>query len=142
MTQTTTVSNAKEATPYLDDVIQKFVLAATFWGVVGFLVGDFIAWQLAFPALNLDLEWFSFGRVRPVHTSAVIFAFGGNVLLATSFYVVQRTCRARAVRRRGARQFHLLGLPAVHRPGRARAMSWASPRARNMPSRNGIPIFG
>jgi len=68
---------------------------AMFWGVAGFLVGDIIAWQLAFPVLNLDLPWTSFGRMRPLHTSAVIFAFGGNVLLASSFYVVQRTCRAR-----------------------------------------------
>jgi cytochrome c oxidase cbb3-type subunit 1 len=64
-----------------------------FWGVVGFLVGVVIAFQLAFPALNLGLEWTSFGRLRPLHTSAVIFAFGGNVLLGTSLYVVQRTCR-------------------------------------------------
>jgi cytochrome c oxidase cbb3-type subunit I len=81
-------------TTYCEDVVKKFVLAATFWGIVGFLAGDFIAWQLAFPALNLNLEWTTFGRLRPVHTSAVIFAFGGNVLMATSFYVVQRTCRA------------------------------------------------
>ncbi len=51
--------------------------------------------ELAFPVLNFDLPWISFGRIRPLHTSAVIFAFGGNVLIATSFYVVQRTCRAR-----------------------------------------------
>jgi cytochrome c oxidase cbb3-type subunit 1 len=74
----------------------KFAAAiAMFWGIAGFLVGDIIAWQLAFPALNFDLPWTNFGRLRPLHTSAVIFAFGGNVLLATSFYVVQRTCRAR-----------------------------------------------
>ncbi len=66
-----------------------------FWGVVGFAAGLFIALQMTFPALNLDLPWTTFGRLRPVHTSAVIFAFGGNVLIATSFYVVQRTCRAR-----------------------------------------------
>src|SRR5690606_25335026 len=57
-----------------------------------------IAWQLAFPALNFDLPWTNFGRLRPLHTSAVIFAFGGNVLIATSLYVVQRTCRARLAR--------------------------------------------
>jgi len=68
---------------------------AMFWGIAGFLVGDIIAWQLAFPVLNFDLPWTNFGRLRPLHTSAVIFAFGGNVLLATSFYVVQRTSRAR-----------------------------------------------
>src|SRR6516162_8950005 len=70
-------------------------VAAIFWGIAGFTIGLWAALELAFPALNLDLPWLSFGRIRPLHTSAVIFAFGGNVLLATSFYVVQRTCRAR-----------------------------------------------
>ncbi len=70
-------------------------VAAMFWGVAGFLVGVVAASELAFPLLNMDLPWIAFGRLRPLHTSAVIFAFGGNVLLATSFYVVQRTCQAR-----------------------------------------------
>ncbi len=70
-------------------------IAAIFWGIAGFTVGLYIALELAFPFLNWDLPWISFGRLRPLHTSAVIFAFGGNVLLATSFYVVQRTSRAR-----------------------------------------------
>ena len=70
-------------------------IAALFWGVAGFLVGLYLALELAYPALNLDLPWINFGRLRPLHTSAVIFAFGGNVLLATSFYVMQRTSRAR-----------------------------------------------
>jgi cytochrome c oxidase cbb3-type subunit 1 len=70
-------------------------MAAVFWGVAGFLVGLIVALQLAYPILNFDLPWISFGRLRPLHTSAVIFAFGGNVLLATSLYIVQRTCRAR-----------------------------------------------
>lgn len=70
-------------------------VAAMFWGVAGFVVGLVIALQLAFPALNFDFALINFGRLRPLHTSAVIFAFGGNVLLATSFYVVQRTCQAR-----------------------------------------------
>ena len=70
-------------------------VAAMFWGLAGFTVGLIAALQLAFPILNFDLPWLSFGRIRPLHTSAVIFAFGGNVLIATSFYVVQRTCRAR-----------------------------------------------
>jgi cytochrome c oxidase cbb3-type subunit 1 len=68
---------------------------AVFWGIAGFLVGLWAALELAWPALNLDLPWFNFGRIRPLHTSAVIFAFGGNVLIATSFYVVQKTCRVR-----------------------------------------------
>ncbi len=79
---------------YEDEVVRKFVIATVFWGVAGFLVGTYIAFQLAFPILNLDLEWTTFGRLRPVHTSAVIFAFGGNALIGTSLYVVQRTCRA------------------------------------------------
>jgi cytochrome c oxidase cbb3-type subunit 1 len=70
-------------------------IAAVFWGIAGFTVGLWIALELAYPALNFDLSYISFGRLRPLHTSAVIFAFGGNVLIATSFYVVQRTCRAR-----------------------------------------------
>ncbi|MEK6541021.1 MAG: cytochrome-c oxidase, cbb3-type subunit I [Pseudomonadota bacterium] len=80
---------------YDDDPIRWGVIATVFWGLAGFLVGLFIALQLAFPALNLGIEYTSFGRLRPLHTSAVIFAFGGNALIATSFYIVQRTCRAR-----------------------------------------------
>ena len=80
---------------YDDDPIRWGVIATVFWGIAGFAAGLFIALQLAFPALNLGLEFTSFGRLRPLHTSAVIFAFGGNALIATSFYVVQRTCRAR-----------------------------------------------
>jgi cytochrome c oxidase cbb3-type subunit I len=83
-----------EDVAYNEDVIRQFVIATVFWGVVGFAAGVFIALELAFPALNLGLEWTSFGRLRPLHTSAVIFAFGGNALFATSLYVVQRTCRA------------------------------------------------
>ena len=83
------------ATTYEDSVVKAGVVASVFWGVVGMAVGLFIALQLAFPVLNFDLPWTTFGRLRPVHTSGVIFAFGGNVLICTSFYVVQRTCRAR-----------------------------------------------
>ncbi|WP_068090746.1 cytochrome-c oxidase, cbb3-type subunit I [Novosphingobium rosa] len=79
---------------YDDDVIRWATIATVFWGMAGFLVGLIIALQLAFPDLNLE-PWFNFGRMRPLHTSAVIFAFGGNALIGTSFYVVQRTCRAR-----------------------------------------------
>lgn len=72
-------------------------IASVIWGIAGFTIGLLIALQLAFPSLNFDTSWLSFGRMRPLHTSAVIFAFGGNVLIASSFYVVQRTCRARLV---------------------------------------------
>ncbi|MEQ8542400.1 MAG: cytochrome-c oxidase, cbb3-type subunit I [Roseitalea porphyridii] len=82
---------------YMDGVIRYGVIATALWGVVGFLVGTFIAFQLAFPQLNFEWAqgYLNFGRLRPLHTSAVIFAFGGNALICTSFYVVQRTCAAR-----------------------------------------------
>jgi cytochrome c oxidase cbb3-type subunit 1 len=79
---------------YMDGPIRYGVIATTFWGVVGFLVGVVIALQLAYPDLNFE-PWFNFGRLRPLHTSAVVFAFGGNALITTSFYVVQRTNRTR-----------------------------------------------
>ncbi len=80
---------------YDDDPVRWGVVATVFWAVVGFAAGLFIALQLVFPSLNFGSEFTTFGRLRPLHTSAVIFAFGGNALIATSFYVVQRTCRAR-----------------------------------------------
>ncbi|MEO1193552.1 MAG: cytochrome-c oxidase, cbb3-type subunit I [Pseudomonadota bacterium] len=80
---------------YMDGPIRAGVIASMFWAIIGLLVGVVIAWQLVFPGLNLDLPWTTFGRLRPLHTSAVIFAFGGNVLIATSFHVVQRTSKAR-----------------------------------------------
>jgi cytochrome c oxidase cbb3-type subunit 1 len=79
---------------YNDDVVKLFTLATVFWGIAGFLVGVLIAAQLAFPQLNFE-PFLSFGRLRPLHTSAVIFAFGGCALFGTSYYVVQRTCGVR-----------------------------------------------
>jgi cytochrome c oxidase cbb3-type subunit 1 len=79
---------------YDEDVVRLFVLATLFWGVVAFAAGVFIALQLAFPALSLGFEYTTFGRLRPVHTSAAIFAFGGSALIGSSLYIVQRTCRA------------------------------------------------
>jgi cytochrome c oxidase cbb3-type subunit 1 len=75
---------------YDDDPIRWGVIATVFWGMAGFLAGLYIALELTWPQLNLGLEWINFGRLRPLHTSAVIFAFGGNALIATSYYVVQR----------------------------------------------------
>ena len=86
---------AADQSRYDDDLIRAGVILTTFWGCVGFLAGLYIALQLAFPVLNLGLEYTTFGRLRPLHTSAVIFAFGGTALISTSFYIVQRTCRAR-----------------------------------------------
>ena len=82
---------------YEDTIIKWGIVATTFWGIVGFLVGLIIALQLTWPSFMYFPEWgwSNFGRLRPLHTSAVIFAFGGNALIATSFYVLQRTCRTR-----------------------------------------------
>ncbi|HAB09361.1 MAG TPA: cytochrome-c oxidase, cbb3-type subunit I, partial [Alcanivorax sp.] len=82
-------------TPYHYRVVRQFTVATVVWGVVGMLVGVWIAAQLAWPALNFNLPWLSFGRLRPLHTNAVIFAFGGCALIGTSLYVVQRTCETR-----------------------------------------------
>ena len=77
---------------YDNQVVRWFTVAALFWAIIGMAAGVFIALQMAYPILNFDLPWTTFGRLRPVHTSGVIFAFGGNVLMATSLFVVQRTC--------------------------------------------------
>ena len=92
-------SGAFTQTPsrYMDGVIKAGVVATLFWGAAGMLVGCLIAAQLTWPTWFYNPDWgfLNFGRIRPLHTSAVIFAFGGNALIATSFWVVQRTCRAR-----------------------------------------------
>jgi cytochrome c oxidase cbb3-type subunit I len=95
MVLTETIMLPPRSERYNDEIVRAFVIACMFWGIVAFAVGVFIALQLAFPMFNLGLEWTTFGRVRPLHTAAAIFAFGGNALIGTSFYVVQRTCRAR-----------------------------------------------
>lgn len=82
---------------YFDGVVRAGVIATGLWGVIGMLVGVIIAFQLAFPALNIEWAqpYANFGRLRPLHTSAVVFAFCGNALIMSSFYIVQRTCGAR-----------------------------------------------
>ncbi len=80
---------------YSDSAVRLFALAAVVWGVVGMLVGVVIAAQLTWPELNFGISFLSYGRLRPLHTNAVIFAFGGCALMATSLHVVQRTCQAR-----------------------------------------------
>ncbi|TDU31654.1 cytochrome c oxidase cbb3-type subunit 1 [Panacagrimonas perspica] len=79
---------------YQDDVVLGFSIMTVAWGVVGMLVGVWIAAELLWPALNFDTPWLTYSRLRPLHTNAVIFAFGGCALFATSYWVVQRTCRA------------------------------------------------
>ncbi len=79
---------------YHDRVVRQFALVTILWGVVGMLVGVVIAAQLLWPALNFDIPWLTYSRLRPLHTNAVIFAFGGSALIGTSYWVVQRTCHA------------------------------------------------
>jgi cytochrome c oxidase cbb3-type subunit 1 len=88
----TSISTAEQ---YNFDVVKKFSVMALVWAVVGMLAGVYIASELAWPFLNFDSPYFSFGRLRPVHTGGVIFGFGGSALFATSYYVVQRTCQTR-----------------------------------------------
>ena len=83
------------AETYNDRVVRQFAVMTIVWGLVGMLVGLLIAAQMAWPLLNFDIPWLTFSRLRPLHTNAVIFAFGGCALFATSYYVVQRTCHVR-----------------------------------------------
>ena len=78
---------------YNNKVVKQFAIMTVVWGVVGMLVGVIIAAQLVWPELNVG-PWLHFGRLRPLHTNAVIFAFGGCALFASSYYVVQRTSQA------------------------------------------------
>jgi cytochrome c oxidase cbb3-type subunit 1 len=82
-------------TTYNYKVVRQFTVMTIVWGIVGMLVGVFIAAELVWPQLNMDIPWLTFSRLRPLHTNAVIFAFGGSALFATSYYVVQRTCQTR-----------------------------------------------
>src|SRR5690606_21062975 len=98
-TRSTSGSAMQEAAAgtYNDKVVHQFVVATMFWGIIGMAVGVLIAAQLYWPALNFDTAWLSYGRLRPLHTNGVIFAFGGSILFATSLYVVQRTCHVRLI---------------------------------------------
>jgi cbb3-type cytochrome oxidase subunit 1 len=93
-------------------VVRQFAVMTVIWGIVGMLVGVIIAAQMAWPELNLGVPWLSFGRLRPLHTNAVIFAFGGCALFATS-YVVQPHRRSALLRHAGG--VHVLGLAGCHR---------------------------
>ena len=87
--------NENKQTTYNYRVVRQFAIMSVVWGVVGMLVGVLIASQLAWPELNFGIPWLTYGRIRPLHTNAVIFAFGGCALMATSYYVVQRTSNVR-----------------------------------------------
>ncbi|GAB1620589.1 cytochrome-c oxidase, cbb3-type subunit I [Agarivorans albus] len=86
---------ASTETDYNYTVVRQFTVMTIVWGIVGMGVGVLIAAQLIWPALNFDTPWLTYSRLRPLHTNAVIFAFGTSALMACSFYVVQRTCQTR-----------------------------------------------
>ena len=89
-----TTDNLEKNISYNYKVVKQFAVTTVIWGIIGMGVGVFVAAQLVWPDLNGDIQWLCFGRLRPLHTNAVIFAFGGSALMGTSFYVVQRTCQA------------------------------------------------
>lgn len=91
------LNSALEHPVYNYKVVRQFAVMTVVWGIVGMLVGVLIAAQLVWPVLNFDTPWLSFGRLRPLHTNAVIFAFGGSALFASSLFVVQRTCQVRLI---------------------------------------------
>jgi cytochrome c oxidase cbb3-type subunit 1 len=80
---------------YNDKVVRQFMIMTIAWGVIGMLVGIFIAAELIWPGLSFDQPWLTYSRLRPLHTNAVIFAFGGSALIGMSYYVAQRTCHVR-----------------------------------------------
>src|SRR5512134_1287464 len=88
-------SKLMEKIVYDDDIVKKFVFATIFWGAAAFIVGLLAALQLAFWKANLDLEWLTFGRIRPLHTNAAIFAFGGNIIFAGTYHSIQRLLKTR-----------------------------------------------
>ena len=85
----------QEQTTYNYRVVRQFAIMTIVWGIVGMAVGVLLAAELMYPDLTQGISWLSYGRLRPLHTNAVIFAFGGCALFATSYYVVQRTCHIR-----------------------------------------------
>ncbi len=88
-------STGRSVEQYNYDIIKKFTIMSVIWGVIGMSVGVYIASELTWPIMNFDIPYITFGRLRPVHTTLVIFGFGGSALFATSYYVVQRTCQVR-----------------------------------------------
>lgn len=91
----TTSASQLETFEYDDLIVKKFLTATIFWGAAAFIVGLLAALQLAFWQANLDLEWLTFGRIRPLHTNAAIFAFGGNAIFMGIYHSLQRLLKTR-----------------------------------------------
>ena len=123
---------------YNEAVVKKFVIATMFWGVVAFLVGVVTRLRTGLARCSTSAcRSLTFGRLRPVHTSAAIFAFGGNALIAHLVLCRAADLPRPPVRRRGVGEVPVLGLPVLHRHGGAGLRARASARARNTPSPNG-----
>ncbi|MDX1565468.1 MAG: cytochrome-c oxidase, cbb3-type subunit I, partial [Phycisphaeraceae bacterium] len=105
-------SGPLETFRYDDSIVRMFLTAVMVWALVAFGVGLYIALELAVPALNLGVEYFSFGRLRPLHTNAAIFAFAGNAIFAAVYYSTQRLCKARMFHD-GLSRMHFWGWQAV-----------------------------
>ena len=118
-------------------VVRQFAIMTVVWGIVGMLVGVLIAAQLLWPALSFDVPWLTYSRLRPLHTNAVIFAFGGSALFATSYYIVQRTCARAAVRRQARGSFTFWGWQAGDPARGDHAAARHHPAARSTPSSSG-----
>ncbi len=103
---------ALETFAYDNRIVRDFIIATVGWGVVGMALGVLIASQLAFPALSFDLPWLTFGRLRPLHTNAVVFAFAGNAVFAGVYYSLQRLLKARMFSDAISR-FHFWGWQAI-----------------------------
>ncbi|MEO0331139.1 MAG: cbb3-type cytochrome c oxidase subunit I, partial [Bacteroidota bacterium] len=89
------VGTSLETFRYDNSIVRLFLLATTVWGIIGMTVGLLVALQFVYPALSFDLPFLTFGRIRPLHTNAVIFAFVGNGIFAGVYYSLQRLCKAR-----------------------------------------------
>jgi cytochrome c oxidase cbb3-type subunit I/II len=105
-------ATALESFAYDNRIVRDFIVATLVWGVVGMVVGVLIAAQLAWPALNFEIPWLTYGRIRPVHTNAVIFAFAGNAIFAGIYYSSQRLLKARMFSDVLSR-FHFWGWQAI-----------------------------
>lgn len=89
------MNSNKTTIEFNDGIVRQFMIAAIFWGIIGMLAGVFIATQLSFWQANFNLQWLTFGRLRPLHTNAAIFAFVGNMMFAGIYYSTQRLVKAR-----------------------------------------------
>ncbi len=95
MSTATTGNYTLDKVVYDDEIVKKFIYATIFWGAAAFIVGLLAALQLAYWPANFELEWLTFGRIRPLHTNAAIFAFGGNIIFAGMYHSTQRLLKTR-----------------------------------------------